>query len=50
LIVLSHKPLVSATQGISHNPLVQLGLDQCHSDQLNGPNESAARSPVHRTG
>jgi len=50
LIILSHKPLVPAAQGMNHNPLVQLGLDQCHLDQLNGPNESAARSPVHRTG
>ena len=50
LIILSHKPLVPAAQGMNHNPLVQLGLDQCHLGQLEGPNESATRSPVHRTG
>ena len=50
MIILSHKLLVPATQGMNYNPLVQLGLDQCHLDQLNGPNESATRYPVYRTG
>ena len=49
MIILSHKPLVPAAQGMNHNPLVQLGLDQCHLDQPNGPDESATRFPVHRT-
>ncbi len=50
MIILSHKPLVPAAQGMNHNPLVQLGLHQWHLDKLNGPNESATRSPVYRTG
>ena len=50
MIILSHKLLVPAAQGMNYNPLVQLGLNQCHLDQLNGPNESATRYPVYRTG
>ena len=50
MIILSHKLLVPAAQGMNYNPLVQLGLDQCHLDQLDGPNESATRYPVYRTG
>ena len=50
MIILSHKPLVPSAQGMNHNPLVHLGLEQCHLNQLFGPNESATRSPVHRTG
>ena len=50
LIIPFCKPLVAAALGINHGPLVQLGLEQCHLNQLNGPNESATRSPVHRTG
>ena len=56
MIILSHKLLVPAAQGMNYNPLVQLGLDQCHLDQLNEPNEpnepneSTTRSPVYRTG
>ena len=50
MIILSHQPLVPTAQGMNQNPLGQLGLDQCHPDQLKGHNESATRSPVHRTG
>ena len=49
LIILSHNPLVPAAQGVNQDPLVQLGLDQHHPDQLKGHNESATQSPVHRT-
>ena len=49
MIILSHKLPVPAAQSMNYNPLVQLGLDQCHLDQLNEPNESVTRSPVYRT-
>ena len=50
MIILSHKLLVPAAQGMNYNPLVKLGVDPGNLDQVDGPNESATRSPVYRTG
>jgi len=49
LIVLPRRPIVAAAQGVNHGPLVQLDRNQCHVDQLNDPDEPAARSWAHRT-